>query len=303
MSDDKTIIADPGNLTIFNPSKRNKASLVQYSGSKLGKHYPLDQAELIVGRGANAQIVIAEASVSRQHAKFKQKGGDVEVEDLGSANGTFVNDERVKSRKVLKDGDILRLGTILLKYFAHDNIDGMIQDKIYRMATIDAGTQIFNKQYLMDSLRSEIKHSISMHRKLSIIYYDLDHFKKVNDNFGHNNGDIILRETAAIVKAAIRKDDIIGRFGGEEFVIILPGTDKKVAFELAERIRLSVANKAFLLSRAESGGKVSKIKHRQTVSVGVAELTQNMQTAEDLLEKADRKLYESKKTGRNRVSA
>src|SRR5690606_28727625 len=126
-------------------------------------------------------------------------------------------------------------------------LDGFVQDKIYRMATIDAGTQVFNKQYLLDSLNNEFAISQATGRPLSIIYYDLDFFKKVNDTYGHNAGDQVLRESTLIVKNIIRKDEILGRFGGEEFIIILPNSASQAAFELGERIRKACETHIFHL--------------------------------------------------------
>src|SRR5688500_12376283 len=132
MSDDKTIIADAANLTILQGPKRKNACLVQYSGAKLGKRYPLTESTNVVGRSPTVQLVISEASVSRQHARFVVVGDNVMVEDLGSSNGTFVNDVRTEGQVQLRDGDIVRLGTVLLKFFAHDNVDSVMHDKIYR---------------------------------------------------------------------------------------------------------------------------------------------------------------------------
>lgn len=302
MSDDKTIIAESPNLTILQSPKRKNACLVQYSGSRLGKRYPLVESPMVVGRSPTVQIVINEASVSRSHARFLLQGDNVVVEDMGSSNGTFVNDSKTEGGVQLKDGDIVRLGTVLLKYFAHDNVDSVMHDKIYRMATIDAGTQIFNKQYLMDALESEFKFSKTYTRELSIIYYDLDHFKPVNDNYGHNAGDFILRESCALVKAAVRKEDILGRYGGEEFVIILPNTDGRTAVELAERIRHKHETHPFLIEFEEKGAK-KRVNHRQTISLGVQQLKSTLTSVKEFLEAADKKLYNSKHTGRNRVTA
>jgi len=301
MSEEKTIIAESPNLTILQGPKRKNACLVQYSGAKLGKRYPLTDPQSVVGRSPTVAIVINDTSVSRQHARFVLVGDHVMVEDMGSSNGTFVNDVRTPAQVQLKDGDIIRLGTVLLKFFAHDNVDSIMHDKIYRMATIDAGTQIFNKQYLLDALESEFKFSKTYERELSIIYYDLDHFKPVNDTYGHNAGDFILRESAALVKSALRKDDILGRFGGEEFVIILPNTDGRVAAELAERIRSKHETHRFPLEVVENGVK-KPVAHRQTISMGVEQLKSNIVTTKDFLEAADKKVYNSKSTGRNKVT-
>lgn len=302
MSDDKTIIAENPTLTLLSQVKRKNACLVQYSGAKLGKRYPLIDQANVVGRSPTVQIIINEASVSRQHARFLLMGEQVMLEDMGSSNGTFVNDARVQNGVQLKDGDIIRLGTVLLKFFAHDNVDSVMHDKIYRMATIDAGTQIFNKQYLLDALESEFKFSRTYGRDLSIIYYDLDHFKSVNDTFGHNAGDFILKESSNLVKATIRKEDILGRFGGEEFVIILPTTDARTASELAERIRFKHESHPFVFDYEDKTGRKSA-KHRQTISMGVTQLSNDLATPQDFLDSADKKLYKSKQTGRNRVTA
>jgi two-component system, cell cycle response regulator len=301
-TDDKTIIADPGNLTVFNPGNRSRACLVQYSGAKLGRRYPLDEPEVIIGRSTTATICINEQSVSRQQAVLRQVGQDFEIEDLGSSNGTFINDQRITTKVKLRDSDLVRLGTIVLKYFAHDNIDGMIQDKIYRMATIDAGTQIFNKQYITEALTAEVRTAQINDQSLSILYFDLDHFKKVNDNYGHSAGDRVLKECATLAKSAIRKEDILGRFGGEEFVVILPQTSLKTAADLAERIRLAISGYTFAFQTDKQGNPL-EIKHTQTVSLGVAQWNSVMRSAKDLLDLADRKLYESKNGGRNRVTA
>jgi two-component system cell cycle response regulator len=301
MSDDKTIIAESPSFTHTLLPKRKNACLVQYSGAKLGKRYLLSEQQSVVGRSPSVNIIINEASVSRQHARFVLVPEGVAVEDMGSSNGTFVNDIRTQGAVCLADGDIVRLGTVLLKFFAHDNVESVMHDKIYRMATIDAGTQIFNKQYLIDTLEAEFKFSRTYNRDLSILYYDLDHFKPVNDNYGHNAGDFVLKESATLVKSTVRREDTLGRFGGEEFVIILPNTDAKVATELAERIRSKHESHEFLIE-IEEDGKKRKVKHRQTISMGVAQLRPSIATPQEFLEVADKKLYNSKQTGRNRIT-
>ena len=289
-----TRITNGTNLTIKRTPVRNRACLVQYSGETLGRRFLLDAPEIIIGRAPEAGIMIPDDSVSREHAKIISRGNSVAIDDMGSSNGTFIHDDRVQSPTTLTDGDILRLGSILLKFFAHDNIERVFHDKIYRMATIDAGTQIFNKKYLLETLESEFRHSRIYGRPLSVIYYDLDFFKKVNDAHGHSCGDHILCESAQVVKACMRAEDILARFGGEEFVAILPGADGRTAADLAERIRSGMEAHAFVFE-----GKTLK----QTISIGVSENQSAFATATDLLNDADRKLYQSKHSGRNRVTA
>lgn len=293
MAEEKTIIADASGMTAYNPPKRVRACLVQYNGTNLGKRHILEGTEWVIGRSPNVSIVVNEQSVSRQHARCQRVGDNIEIDDLGSSNGTYVNDKRVVGRQALNDGDIIRLGTILFKYFAQDNLENAFHDKIYRMATVDGGTQTFKREYLMESLKSEFKFSKTYSRSLSLIYFDLDFFKKVNDTYGHSAGDYILKETATLVKALIRKDDIFGRIGGEEFVLLLPNTDARTAYELAERIRSNMEKHAF-----KHDGKLI----RQTLSMGVSQVNPNMKTPEDLLNDADKKLYLSKTGGRNRIT-
>ncbi|MBQ49127.1 MAG: GGDEF domain-containing protein [Zetaproteobacteria bacterium] len=294
MSDDKTIIADPSGISGFTGTKKStNACLIQYSGTNLGKRFTLEKVEMIVGRSPQATIVINEQSVSRQHAKCCLNNNQVEIEDLGSSNGTFVNDQRISSRHALKNGDILRLGAVLFKFFTHDSNENLFHDKIYRMANIDFGTQTFNKKYLLEALATEYKIARTYTRPLSTIYFDLDHFKKVNDTYGHSAGDFILKEISVLVKGIIRKDDIFCRFGGEEFVILLPNTGSNKSFELAERIRKAVEAHNFVFENKTID---------QKVSMGVSELTAEMKLPKELLDSADQKLYQSKQTGRNKVT-
>ena len=293
MADDKTIIADAGS-SIFQskPDKKSHACLVQYSGTNIGRRYVIDQIDMVIGRSPECSITVNEQSVSRKHASCTTIDGEVSIQDLGSSNGTFVNDNKIDT-KTLQDGDILRLGTVLFKYFAQGNVENIFHDKIYRMATIDGGTQTFNKQYLLESLDSEFQFSKTYGRPLSVIYFDLDHFKKVNDTYGHNAGDFILSELSKLVKSIVRKDDIFCRFGGEEFVILLPNTDARTAYDSAERIRKTVEENVF-----NTEGHSLK----QTVSLGVSQLQPSMNTPKDFLEDADKKLYQSKQNGRNQVT-
>ena len=304
MSDeDKTVIADIGSMDYQPVQKKDtEPCLVQYNGTALGKRYVLSGESLKVGRSVDADVTIGESSVSRIHARISHVGDQITLEDTGSANGTFINDEKVVGSMPLKDQDMVRLGGVILKFFSSGNMDGYVQDKIYRMATIDAGTDIFNKQYLLDALESEFQASKSSGRNLSIIYYDLDHFKKVNDTYGHNAGDQVLREGSDLVKGLVRKDDILGRFGGEEFVIILPNTDARTAYDLAERIRKSMEAYTFQLDVTSPDGQKQVVAHKQTFSVGVSQLSPDMSAAKELMESADKKLYTSKQSGRNRVT-
>lgn len=274
------------------PSAQNPC-FIQYNGDALGRRYPLVAPEILLGRSASADVVIPDDSVSREHAKCFTNGPTVEIEDLGSSNGTFVNRRRIEDRIALSDGDIVQLGSIHLKYFSGNSIENVFHDKIYRKATIDPDTQVFNKQFLLDSLEMEFAYSRSHGRPLSVIYFDLDFFKKVNDVHGHSCGDYILRACAQLAKSCLRNEDILGRYGGEEFVVVLPNCDARLAAALAERLRKAIEFQTFTYE-----GKTLK----QTISIGVSEDRLAFATFKELLDDADGKLYQSKSAGRNRVT-
>lgn len=295
MSDDKTIITDGLGIASLLQPKKKSACFIQYSGGGgMGKRYLLDTIESTIGRAPTATIYINDAGVSRQHAKCIQSADKIEIEDLGSSNGTFVNDQKISSRTNLRDGDMVRFGTVMLKFFSHDNAENALVDEIYRRSIIDAGTQIFNKRYIIETLDTEFKASKTYEqRPLSVILFDLDFFKKMNDQNGHNAGDFILKEVAQLAKSAMRKDDTVGRFGGEEFCAILPNTDARAAYDLADRVRSAIDAHIF-----DFEGK----KLKQTISAGVSQLLNVHQSPTELLEDADKKLYKSKHEGRNRVT-
>ena len=239
-------------------------------------------------------IMLLHESVSRQHARCTVMADQVSVEDLGSANGTYVNEERIREPATLKDGDLLRLGPLHFKFFSRNSIESLFHDELYRQATMDAGTQIFNKRYLLDTLQAEFQSSRVHGRPLSVIYYDLDFFKKVNDTRGHHCGDYVLRESARVVKNCLRKDDTFGRYGGEEFLVILPDTARNVAVVVAERIRNALQAYPFTFEDKMLS---------QIVSMGVSQMRPEFETHEALLGDAGRKRYQSKHGGRNRVTA
>jgi diguanylate cyclase (GGDEF)-like protein len=293
-SDITTRVATGSNRVVKREPLRSRPCLIQYTGDALGRRYFLDTPEVTIGRLPTNSIVISDPGVSRTHARCFVAGDVIALEDLGSRNGTFINDRRIQVRTPLRDGDILRIGGVLLKFFAQDNFENAFHDKIYRMATIDGGTDLFNKSYLLETLESEFKFSRAKGRPLSLIYYDLDFFKKVNDEHGHSCGDYILRESSQVAKSCVRKEDVIGRYGGEEFVVVLPVADTPIAAELAERIRKTIAGHPFLFN----GTPLC-----QTVSLGVAEIRPEYKTYQELLDDADRKLYISKNAGRNRITA
>lgn len=274
--------------------------LVLYSGEQTGTRYPLVDGRLVLGRSPECGACLESLGISRRHAELREEAGVVVLHDLGSANGSFLNDRRVTEPTPLRDGDLIRLGQLVLRFYERHSVDAVLHDKLYRLATVDTGTGVYSKRYLLETLEREIKVARRSQRPLAVICMDLDFFKTVNDRYGHNAGDDVLRGTAQAVQAVLRGSDVLGRVGGEEFAVVLPDTTALGALDMAERMRRAVSAQVFELPLP---GTTRLAQHRQTASLGVAELRPDMAAARELLAAADERLYASKRSGRNCVNS
>ena len=257
----------------------------------LGKRYVLEKSPVRIGRGADNQIVLEGDSVSRRHCHFDRRQGNWHIVDDGSTNGTFLNEEQVKGSGQLNNGDRVKVGPTILKYLSGLDAEAKYHEEIYRMTIVDGLTQIHNKRYLFEALDKELIRARRYDRQLSLLIFDIDYFKNINDQYGHLAGDHVLRELARIVQERIRRDEVFARYGGEEFVIVLPETPLAGGVALAENLRGRVETHPF----AFQGERIPV-----TISVGCAMLGEE-KSAADLIQRADDKLYEAKRGGRNRV--
>jgi diguanylate cyclase (GGDEF)-like protein len=229
--------------------------------------------------------------VSRTHATITADDTGVKIRDNESTNGTYVNDHKIHEA-YLKDGDLIKVGRSIFKFLTGDNIESSYHEEIYRLSTVDGLTQIFNKRYFTDTLERELSRARRYDRPLALMMFDIDHFKRCNDTFGHRAGDHVLRQVAELVRDRSRKVDVVARYGGEEFAVILPEIDLHGAAKFAETIREMVEQTRFVFE-----GRHIPL----TVSVGVAELEPHIANADDLIQTADGRLYRAKQSGRNRV--
>jgi diguanylate cyclase (GGDEF)-like protein len=258
----------------------------------MGARYALADTPMVIGRGNDCEIRINDHSVSRRHARIQPGADGYYAVDLQSTNGTFVNDVPASMCK-LKDGDYLRVGNCIYRFLAGGNVEAEYHEEIYRLTIIDALTDIHNKRYLLEFLDRELSRSARYRRPLALIMFDIDHFKKINDEFGHLGGDFTLRELAGCVKGSVRKEELFARYGGEEFIIVLPETEGEGAITVAERVRCLVEQHRF-----QYEGKTVSV----TVSVGVATTAGDVSlTPAELIRQADDRLYQAKNDGRNRV--
>ncbi len=273
-------------------TQRDRAYLIVLAGTEVGKMFKLDEGETVIGRSHRADIRIDDDSISRMHVKLALDGTSVSIEDLNSSNGTLVNGTKINTEQ-LRDGDKIRVGeTTILKFTFHDRLDESFQQKMYNAALRDPLTKAYNKKYFVDQLGVEIAYAKRHRTPLSLVIFDLDHFKRINDTYGHVAGDMVLMELAELVQAMLRTEDVFARYGGEEFAIILRGIALSDAGVLAERLRAAVEQRPFV----NSGQRLPV-----TVSVGVAEFDEQVEDSIGLVEAADGALYAAKQSGRNKV--
>lgn len=269
-----------------------QAMLIVLSGARIGHRVILGEQPLTIGRGSNCSLILDADSVSRHHAVVEWSGGQHRLVDKGSTNGSFVNHHRVAER-VLRDGDQIQIGKALLKYLAGGNIEAMYHEEFQRLMHHDGLTGARTKASFEEAYRVALMMERAKPKAVSFIVFDIDHFKRVNDELGHDMGDLVLKETADVLRRAIRKSDVPCRLGGEEFLVICPGSDLPGSIGVAERVREAVAEHEF-------GGTLDR---HVTVSLGVAAFDAVTSTVDTLLKDADRRVYMAKALGRNQVIA
>lgn len=262
------------------------------TGPQMGARYVLKPGDALIGRTDECEICNPDGSVSRNHARIEFRDDGYCVVDLGSTNGTFINNVLKREGK-LQDGDYLRIGNCIYRFLEGGNLEAEYHEEIYRLTVQDALTGAHNRRYLMEFLDRELSRAQRFDRPLALALFDIDHFKRINDQSGHLAGDTTLRELSALLKAVVRKDELLARYGGEEFAIVLPETSAKDAAHACERLRKTVEGHPFLYQSQ---------RIPVTVSIGVAVSGPQTATPEDLLREADDKLYEAKRGGRNRVA-
>jgi len=257
---------------------------------QIGKRYVLGDEPVLLGRGSDSTVVLENDSVSRRHARIEPRSGKWYVSDLNSTNGTYVNDTIVHSHQ-LRRGDQVKIGDTILKYLSGSDVEAQYHETIYRMTICDGLTGINNKRYLLESMDREIPRARRHERPLALMMFDIDHFKNINDTFGHLAGDHVLKELATLVKARLRPDDVFARYGGEEFAVILPETTRDGAYQIADAIRGLVEGHGFHFENE---------RIPVTISLGVSQYQETFDSLA-FIKDADERLYEAKRGGRNRV--
>ncbi len=265
--------------------------LIEIYGRHLGRKYDLRDNICLIGRDAQNNIVLESDSVSRRHAALEVGESGRMLRDLGSTNGSYLNDIQVRSA-LLTNGDLVKIGDTIFKYLVGANIESLYHEEIYNMTISDGLTQIANKRHFQEYLDKEFARARRYGRDLSLIIFDLDHFKNINDSMGHLTGDYVLKELANAVKPRIRAEELFARYGGEEFVIVLPEANLSSTIEFGDMVRSLVQDHRFEFERQSI---------RITLSGGIGIMGPSVVNPSDLVKEADLNLYEAKRQGRNRL--
>lgn len=298
MSDDSTVVI----TNIFEELNKSEkeandkpACLVVVGGDLNGTIFDLEPNITSVGRSPECTISVDFRGISRKHFQIELKNSIATVTDLGSSNGTYVNNIKLDAPKNISKGDMIKIGGAAFKYIPEGDPERLTYDKLHLEANTDGLTSCFNKTYFNNSLAALFRKAQTRNIDLSLIVFDLDHFKNLNDTYGHDAGDYVLKELAGIIRNnGVRDEDVFARYGGEEFVILLPETKLKQAIEIAERLRILIEQHQFMYEAK---------RLPVTASIGVADYVSNMSNSTELFKRADSAVYTSKNGGRNQVSS
>jgi len=274
-------------------------TLLVIAGPNIGRPVPIEKNEFIIGRVDSCDMPINDDLVSRHHCKITiLPNGEAQLADLGSTNGTLLNGRKVSKAKI-HEGDKIQVGALtILEFYLQADVATKFQGELFEAATKDFLTNVYNRKYLMDRLQTEFFYTKRHGGDLSILVIDIDFFKKINDTYGHLVGDIALQKLGHFLLTHTRKDDVVARFGGEEFIVLMRDCDLAQAKILAETLRKGISKIPV---------KTPKKTINMTVSVGAAALSEATKKEliryENLIEKADSQLYRAKESGRNKVCA
>jgi two-component system cell cycle response regulator len=280
-------------VDIVAPARRDRGVLVEATGVFAGRPHSIPREGASIGRSIECTIRVDHESLSRVHARVVRLGSDYLLEDMGSLNGCFVGDQRV-ARAALQDGDRVRLGSSVdLRFHLVGEDEERAILRLYEAGLRDPLTGLANRKQLEETLRAELSFARRHGTDLALVMADVDRFKAVNDTFGHLVGDTVLRHVTQVFASTVRTEDVVARFGGEEFVVVARSTSLRSGQQLAERLRRALEGSP-LAVRGES--------LRVTASFGVSSLSSTADpTPSALLTSADGRMYEAKAMGRNRV--
>ena len=273
---------------------QRQAALIVLVGGQMGAAFALTSESTLIGRRAPAHISLNDDGVSRSHARVMHRDGCYEIEDAGSTNGTYVDGVRIQGRVPLQDGSRIQIGKTALRFALQDPVEWEASKRLYEAVVRDAATGAFNRRYFEQRLISDFSFAYRHGTALCVLLIDIDHFKRINDRWGHLAGDMVLQHVGAELLLGMRADSLLARYGGEEFAVLARGIDADGAFALAERLRASIEH----MSLTWESERIAV-----TASVGVAhtDVSAKCSDPQRLVAAADSALYAAKAAGRNCV--
>lgn len=278
----------------FKSLPKDRCTLTMLQGPTAGAIQPV-VGELVLGRGDDLPARIDDRGISRHHARVHRLLNEWCVEDLESTNGTLVNGVKITRVTRLRDGDRIQLGeTTLLKVALQDATEAEAVRKLYDSAVKDPLTGIHNRGFFDERLGVEFAYAKRHAVPLAVMLLDLDYFKRVNDTWGHQAGDLVLQSVASTISGCIRTEDVFARYGGEELVVIARGLEADHALAFADRIRHTIESRPIPWE-----GQALAVT--ASIGVGMLDAAHPFAHEEELVAAADRAVYEAKKQGRNRV--
>jgi diguanylate cyclase (GGDEF)-like protein len=306
--------ANSGRTELTTTQSRNAAdgqpdrrpALVFLRGELLAVPIPLERREVTLGRALDADVRINDTQASRLHARIRTEPDEATGQtryrliDLGSTNGTLLNGKPIEEA-FLEDGDKFVIGDQLIRFEMLDEIDREFQQQIHRLLVHDDLTGLLTSKSFFSELRREAARAEAENKPFCVLMMDLDHFKEVNDTYGHLAGSETLEEVGSVIRSSLRAGDVGARFGGEEFAAFLLDADYEQGMVAAERVRAAV--EAYEFPAVRRGSSEQARTHRMTISIGVASFPADASDPIQLVEKADSALYKAKRAGRNRVCA
>ncbi|HYW69923.1 MAG TPA: GGDEF domain-containing protein [Pyrinomonadaceae bacterium] len=281
-----------------------RPALVFLRGELLAVQIPLEREQVTLGRALDADIRINDARASRLHARIiserNAETGETRycLKDLDSTNGTVLNGKRIESA-YLQDGDKFEIGEQLIRFEMLDEIDREFQQQIHRLLVHDELTGLLTSKSFFSELRREAARAQAEDMPFCVLMMDIDHFKDVNDTYGHLVGSETLEDVGAVIKKSLRAGDVGARFGGEEFAAFLLDADYTQGLVAAERVRAAIERHEFPAVRREGAEPIRT--HHITISIGVASFPEDGRDPIQLVEMADTALYRAKHNGRNQV--
>jgi diguanylate cyclase (GGDEF)-like protein len=299
-------VVSSGKLDVEIPARLRRPALIVLSGELFAVSIPLERDAVILGRALEADVRINDVRASRLHARITTEHEPVtnetryRITDLDSTNGTLLNGHPI-TESFLHDGDKILIGEHLMRFDLIDDIDQAFQQQIRRLIVHDQLTGLLTSKSFFSELRREAARSESVASSFCVLMMDIDHFKQVNDTYGHLTGSQTLEEVGMCVMRSLRAGDVAARFGGEEFAAFLLEADLAQGLVAAERVRTSIEKYPFTVTRTNSSE--GPRTHHITISVGIAVFPDDSRDPIELVEFADSALYRAKRDGRNRVCA